>query len=76
MRGNERRKVSDRCKHGLGLGTCWLCKGGKPTPQWARGDLMSCGTGIYSQMRSLRRGIYLEHWNLEDVAQLSAGSLS
>ncbi len=72
-----KKKVSDRCKHGLGVGTCWLCKGHKPTPEWSRGDLMSAGAGPCDLIVGRRRAgkVDIEFMNLEDAAQESAGSL-
>ncbi len=72
MEIGSQKKVSDRCKHGLGLGTCWLCKGGKPTPEWARRDLLS--TGGLIRYNAIGK-VDLELMNLEDAAQESAGSL-
>jgi hypothetical protein len=76
MENVGQKKASERCKHGLGVGTCWLCKGHKPTPECARRDLLYAGGSVAPLTGHRNIGnVNLEFMNLEDAAQESAGSI-
>ena len=55
--------MSTKCKHGVGIGTCWLCKGNKPSPE-GPGNFNTCmkiEAGLNHQYPYVRNSVYGGH---------------
>ena len=61
------KKASDRCKHGLGVGTCWLCQGHKPTPEYAKRDLIAVGSNPNGRPRRANLSLADNGLNFEEI---------